>query len=160
MNSRFSSSHCHTLLILLAAGFSLLELLVVLAILALLTAVVVPSLSHHVQSTELRNTARLLAMDLARTRSQAIVRQQQETLVLDVDKHSYRNSIKDPSRKLPRDIELILDSIRSERQSATSAAIRFFPDGSSTGGRITLRRGDRQRSIDIAWLTGRIKVHD
>ena len=83
MNSRFPSSRWRTPLTQPPAGFTLLELLVVVAILGLLTTVVVPSLSHNVQSTELRNTARILAMDLARIRSRAIARQRQEILVVD-----------------------------------------------------------------------------
>ena len=36
--------------------------------------------------------------------------------------------------------------------------IDFFPDGTSTGGRITLALEGRNRRIDIEWLTGRIRV--
>ncbi|NBC88790.1 MAG: hypothetical protein GVX90_04750 [Alphaproteobacteria bacterium] len=40
------------------------------------------------------------------------------------------------------------------------ARFRFFPDGSATGGRITLSRDERQYRIDIDWLTGRVKILD
>jgi general secretion pathway protein H len=34
--------------------------------------------------------------------------------------------------------------------------IRFFPDGSSTGGSITLRQGKREIAVQVQWLSGRI----
>jgi general secretion pathway protein H len=38
------------------------------------------------------------------------------------------------------------------------ASIRFFADGSSTGGRITLEREHAAWKIDINWLTGQIEL--
>ena len=34
--------------------------------------------------------------------------------------------------------------------------IGFFPDGTSTGGRLLLTAGDRARAIRVDWLTGRV----
>ena len=41
-----------------------------------------------------------------------------------------------------------------------TARIRFFPDGSSTGGRITLESGRRQWHVNVSWLTGAVDVVD
>ena len=38
--------------------------------------------------------------------------------------------------------------------------IRFQPDGSSTGGRITLADGRRRMAVGVDWLTGRVSVAD
>ena len=35
----------------------------------------------------------------------------------------------------------------------------FFPDGSSTGGRITLRSEVSAYRVDVDWLTGQVRVH-
>jgi len=45
-------------------------------------------------------------------------------------------------------------------QSERVGAIRFFPDGSSTGGRVILKRddGDAGWQVGVNWLTGRILV--
>ena len=43
-----------------------------------------------------------------------------------------------------------------ERLSDHEGAIRFYPDGSSSGGRISLRHGARATVIDVNWLTGKI----
>ena len=43
--------------------------------------------------------------------------------------------------------------------SATrSGAIRFFPDGGSNGGRLTLAAGERKFNVDVDWLTGRVAI--
>jgi general secretion pathway protein H len=39
-------------------------------------------------------------------------------------------------------------------------AIAFFPDGSSSGGRIRLGLDGHVRRIDVEWLTGRIALVD
>ena len=36
------------------------------------------------------------------------------------------------------------------------AAIWFFPDGSSTGGRIALNLGQRRHVVAVDWLSGRV----
>jgi general secretion pathway protein H len=38
--------------------------------------------------------------------------------------------------------------------------IRFFPDGSATGGRVTLIGQNQTLVVDINWLTGEIKLGD
>jgi ribose transport system permease protein len=38
------------------------------------------------------------------------------------------------------------------------AGVEFAPDGSSTGGTITLRDGARVVRITIDWLTGRVRI--
>ena len=39
-------------------------------------------------------------------------------------------------------------------------AIRFFPDGGSNGGRITLAAGERKYDVDVDWLTGRVAIQE
>jgi hypothetical protein len=36
--------------------------------------------------------------------------------------------------------------------------IRFFADGSSTGGVVRLVRGERRADVAIDWLTGRVAI--
>ena len=43
---------------------------------------------------------------------------------------------------------------------ATTGDIRFNPDGSSSGGRITLADGSRRVAVGVDWLTGRVTVAD
>ena len=41
---------------------------------------------------------------------------------------------------------------------AGEGAILFFPDGGSTGGRVTLSAGTAAWSADVAWLTGETRL--
>jgi general secretion pathway protein H len=49
---------------------------------------------------------------------------------------------------------------QTELTGEGAANIRFFPDGSSTGGRVTLERGQTVWKIDINWLTGQIELEN
>lgn len=55
---------------------------------------------------------------------------------------------------------VVKTSAREDQANATTGRIRFFPDGSSTGGRITLKRGQREWHVNVAWLTGAVSVVD
>ncbi len=64
----------------------------------------------------------------------------------------------DTVRRLPSDLEIRMLTARSEQLDESIANIRFFPDGSSTGGRITLRGGSDDYDVSVDWITGRISV--
>ena len=59
---------------------------------------------------------------------------------------------------LPDDLEISLFTARSERLGPNSGAIRFFPDGSSTGGRLTLSTERLGMAVDVDWLTGKVRI--
>ena len=47
---------------------------------------------------------------------------------------------------------------RANGAPSSQGAIEFFPDGAATGGRIRLTAGSAAWDIDVAWLTGQVKV--
>jgi general secretion pathway protein H len=55
---------------------------------------------------------------------------------------------------------LKLLTAQTEVESDHRGSIRFYPDGSSTGGRITVSSGERQYLVDVDWLTGRVAIND
>ena len=59
---------------------------------------------------------------------------------------------------LPRNVEVTMFTAQSEILSDAAASIRFFPDGSSTGGRVAVSIGETKDMIDVDWLTGRVKL--
>ena len=64
------------------------------------------------------------------------------------------------SRRLPQGIHLKLLTAKRERSGVSRGAIRFFPDGSSTGGRVTLAHDNLSYLVDVDWLTGRVVIQD
>jgi general secretion pathway protein H len=139
-------------------GFTLLELLVVLVIAVALFAIVPAMLSGGLGAVQLRAAARELAAGLGQTRSLAIVAQREAVFRVDVDAHSYRVAGDAREYRLPQKVGVKLYTAQSELVSGSQGAIRFFPDGSSTGGRITVSYGGRALGVDVDWLTGRVQI--
>ncbi len=135
-------------------GFTLLELLVVLALVALALALVPPMFSRGVPGTELKAAARQVAAGLKEGRSRAIAGNAEVAVAVDVEAHSLRVGEGTPSRALPAALTLKLVIAESERRGENGGTIRFFPDGSSTGGRVTLSLGESTYDVEVDWLTG------
>ncbi len=69
-------------------------------------------------------------------------------------------SAKQRSVALPKGLKLSITSAKEDRLNDHTGRIRFFPDGSSTGGRITLKAGRREWHVNVSWLTGQVQVVD
>jgi general secretion pathway protein H len=141
-----------------AAGFTLIEIIIVLTLAALLLALVPPRLSGALAAAEIRSAARELASALRYARSRAVTRHAEVLLTLDTERRRYRVS-GSRWRALPEDLQLKLTTARSERRSRGVGSIRFYPDGTGTGGQIALGSGARGFVVDVSWLTGRIAIY-
>lgn len=139
-------------------GFTLLELVVVLAILVLMASLVPPLVSSAVPGAELKGAARELAAALRNARSQAITRNREVTVHLNVKTRRYRVTGHKQAFSLPDDLKLSVYGASSESPSAVIGGIRFFPDGSSTGGRITVAKNGLTYQVNVDWLLGRVKL--
>ena len=141
-------------------GFTLLELLVVLAAMALLTAITIPMFSSGTLHQEIRIAAREIATGLRRARSMAVTANDEATFSLDVDQRIYSVNGRSTSR-LTGALELSLYTARSELRDGAVGTIRFFPDGSSTGGRVSIKRAGTAApvyEVRIEWLTGHVTI--
>ena len=139
-------------------GFTLLEVLVVLVIGVLLVALTPPLLSGMSGATELRGAARQIAAGLRKARNEAVTRQQAAVLQLDVAGHRFAISGDPREIALPKDIKLNLYTAQSELLDEEKGHIRFFPDGSSTGGAITVSGSKLAYRVNVDWLTGAIAI--
>lgn len=146
-----------------ARGFTLLELLVVMVILAAVVGLVVPRFGAALPGVELKGAARDVASALRYARGRAIATRSDIAVVFDVDAATYRiegAGADERERSLGRNVSARLVTGRSELRGESVGAISFFPDGSSTGGRVTLRSGERVFEVDVQWLTGRVSILD
>lgn len=139
-------------------GFTLLELLVVLVIAVLLVAVVPPLISGMSGATELRSAARQVAAGLRFARNEAVTRQREAVLTLDLSKHRFAVSGDPREIALPESLSLHLYTAQSELLDQATGNIRFFPDGSSTGGAVTVSSPKLAYRINVDWLTGAIAI--
>jgi general secretion pathway protein H len=142
-----------------AAGFTLLELLVVLAILGAMLVLLVGYRPPWSRGLEISATAAELAGQLRLVRSEAIAANRPVAFEIDLSGHRYRAGAA-PPKVLPADMTLSMLTIVGERQSAGVGNIRFNPDGSSTGGRIVLANRARRIAVGVDWLSGRVTVAD
>lgn len=140
------------------AGFTLVELLVVLAVLALALAVVPPSLTGAIDSARFKSTERDLVSALRYARSRAVNSQQAATVDINVKQGKMQVAGRQRALSIPDDVALTLVTAQREQLSEYEGSIRFYPDGSSTGGQVRFSRGEQVWSIDVDWLTGRVST--
>lgn len=146
-----------------ARGFTLIEMLAALAVLAMVAMIGAPLGLRALDGMELRSSARKLAAALAETRARAIGAGRPAVLTLDAAPPGYR--IADgPGVALPRGVALVARGAAEiadpapDGSGAAALRIAFFPDGSSTGGSVVLRRDGTAWHIAVDWLTGTIET--
>jgi general secretion pathway protein H len=140
-------------------GFTLLEMIVVLMIIAMAATLLGTSIVGRLDGVKVATAARDLTAALRYTRSQAILQRKEQYLEVDLEHRSYLA----PGRaavQLPQSLELKLLTASSEVSSDKVGRIRFFSDGGSTGGRVTLIAGERAWKVNVSWLTGEIAMDD
>ena len=140
-------------------AFTLFEMLAVILLIGIAAAAVAVSVTHGLASARINAAAGELAASLRATRTQAIVHGQQRIFQIDTNNLTYSGADKRDVR-LPKGLDLSVTSAAGDQSSGEIARIRFFPDGSSTGGRITLRSGRREWHVNVSWLTGAISIYD
>jgi len=141
-------------------GFTLAELLLVMTIGAALMAVAPPLIQKALPGVQLKGGAREIAAGLRHVRNQAVATHESRRFMLDVERLRYWSEDGSKRRSLPEGIEIELFTAESELEDNGVGGIRFFPDGSSTGGSVTLRHGERGYKIRVDWLTGQVEIID
>jgi general secretion pathway protein H len=136
----------------------MIELIVVIAMLAMITALAVPSIRGSTAGLGLRVAAYALAGEMRSARASARRNNIERLVRIDVGQHEYWAEGIGRARRLPAHVGLRLAVPEMERQGPASGRIRFFPDGSSTGGSIVLRDSQREAEVAVDWLSGDVRV--
>ncbi len=138
-------------------GFTLLEVLLVLVIGGLLMGVVVTSLS---EGPVLRKSSREVAASLRHARAQAVMRQQPTLWKMNIQEKRFwiDGGAEDAERNLSASIEAKVNTTSAEVDAANQGGIRFFPDGSSTGGSVELTHNKQTYKVNVEWVTGRVSI--
>jgi general secretion pathway protein H len=141
-------------------GFTLIEVIVVLGIVAMIAVLAVPQFSALTPGLELRATAEELRADIRRVRNAALRENRETVLLVDLDSRTWRDGAGRWRGEAPEDIDLALVIARQEQFSDGEGGVRFYPDGSSTGGTVTLGRGARALRVTVDWFDGRVRIDE
>lgn len=139
-------------------GFTLIELLVVLLVLGLLFALLPTALMQSLPGVELKASARGLATLLREGRGLAIHENREVAVVIDTENRTVRLEHRSEGKQLSQQIAMALLTAQSEQIDGGTGVIRFYGDGSSTGGGITLSSGDRSHRVVVDWLSGNVTI--
>jgi len=140
------------------SGFTLLEMVCILAIIAMLAAVLLPNIPRKTSRPRLEAYALETASLLKADRTAAIRRRVQIATQIDAGGRSLRSGSTGQILRVPDDVafDAILPSRCNERPAFST--ISFFPTGMSCGGTIMLSRLGSSYEIRVNWLTGGIEI--
>jgi len=128
-----------------AAGFTLIELVVVLAILGLTASITAGLVVRPHTAAALSRASTRVASELRLARLRAMSESRLVLVGLTPDRHGMQ---------LDRAVVDLGPSVTLA--TVGPETIAFAPDGSTSGGEVRLMVGTRQNLIRIDWLTGRV----
>ena len=141
-------------------GFTLVELLVVLAIMTMMLVIAAPYAATALPGVSLTRAAHDVAAGLRTARSLAISRNRETAFRLDLAARRFTVDDGRAARTLDGALDITLVTARAAVEDDDVGAIVFYPDGSSTGGRVTLALDERDYHVDVDWLTGRVSIRE
>lgn len=141
-------------------GFTLLELTVVLVLMGLIAALAAPNLTGRWQEMQARRCVREMAAEFRQARSHAMSAQVETLVSIDLAQRRLTSSAGGRARVLPASVSIDVMAAGSETLGERVSGIRFYPDGSATGGRVSVSTPRTRMSVDVNWLTGKVRILD
>jgi prepilin-type N-terminal cleavage/methylation domain-containing protein len=154
------------------AGFTLLELVVVMLIVATMLGLVLPGTSWFFMRSDLKTSSRRLAGVVAEARSQAMLERRVQELTMDLDNGVFWTSAAgdsdksdfEPTRKHALEGEVRFMDVRKsddEQRSSGQVALRFQPKGLTEPAVIHLAgSGERVQTLIVKPFSGRCVIQD
>jgi general secretion pathway protein H len=140
------------------AGFTLIEVVCVLAIVALLAALIVPALPRATSQARLAGYAVDVAALLKGDRNAAIRNHTMVSTLLDADRRTVRSGYRAAAVEVPADVEFSALLAQRCADRIVGSTIDFFPSGASCGGAIAISRQGVGYQIRVNWLTGGVEI--
>jgi general secretion pathway protein H len=137
-------------------GYSLVELLTVIAILALMATVTSFYLYRRDRPFGLQIAARELAACLRRAHGKAIAQNKPVAVTLDLE--ARRFACPGKTGQFPLSTRVLFRTAAAEYVKARTASLRFLGDGTATGGKIFLEERGQVLSLRVNWLSGEVRL--
>ena len=139
-------------------GFTLIEMVCVLAVVALLAAILLPRASRQTSQPRLEAYAIEAAAIFKADRTAAMMAGQQVATAVDATSRSIRSGATARALRVADDV--VVTALLPQRCNDRPAlsTVSFFANGMSCGGSVTLSHGDHSYEIRVNWLTGGIEI--
>ena len=139
------------------AGVSLLEMLLVVALIAVVSLLAAMAMGGGRDGMRLRGATKEMAAQLRHARTIAIATGTTQAFSIDPRQHRWEGANGRHGR-LPEELSVAFTGAREVQPQAGVGAIRFFEDGASTGGRIDLVLREAAWRIEVSWITGEVRA--
>ena len=137
-----------------AHGFTLIEMMVAITIVALVLAVSVPASSRLYRNIQYRESVRDTVTLFATARYEAVRSGQARDVRIDPRTNELR--LEGEVRHLPDEVNLVVHAAQ-ELGDRGVGVIRFYPEGGSSGGGVDLQIPGRYGvRVNVDWLLGRV----
>lgn len=140
-----------------ARGVSLLEMLLVIALLAAISVLAAGAMTGGFAGMQLRNEAKQITAQLRYTRTLAIASGTPQRFTIDPQERKW-TAPNNRHGEIPEKLRIRFIGAREVQPRRGEGAILFFPDGASTGGRVQLSAKRAAMNIDVTWLTGEVRL--
>lgn len=138
-----------------ARGFTLLELIVTLSVIALAVGLALPAIGRSTETVRARAEVAGFSAVLRHAREQAITRRQPHKVV--VEPVARRVTVLGGDDEVRR-TRVLPERLTIEAVSASSLTVRFEPEGSSSGGEFRLTSGTTVYRVTVDAVTGRVRA--
>lgn len=143
-------------------GYTLLEMLIVMAIFSLMLGFAVPSLRSSSAAGTVKHAEAVLVSALREARARAVATNQQAGVRLDLTANRLSQgpafSAADAEILGDQSLQIQLTTARALMAGESDGMIVFFPDGTSSGGRVILQSGSASSVVEVDWMTGLTRI--
>lgn len=139
-------------------GFSLVELLIALAILSAMITIAAALVMQAPGPSEARADARAMASAMRAVRADAIATRSSVDFKIDLRSHSFVAG--DRAGSVRKAFAMKGTGAQSLSEDAAVIGVRFYPNGSSSGGKVDIRTGALVVTVNADWMTGKVSVSE
>lgn len=137
-------------------GFTLLELIITLLVIALAVGLTVPAIGRSTESLRVRAEVAGFSAMLRHARERAIVTRTPQAVVIDPAAHRVSRRAGGPEGEV-RETRPLSERLTVDAEPPPALTVRFEPQGGSSGGDFRLASGGVVYRVTVDALTGRVR---